>query len=83
MSNLEQKFPPGKKVRVTQIVDRRGKDYRCDTIGEVEGWEDAPTGSWFAHGKDDRYWLKRLKLKKMDGEQTYLVVDSETRLNFI
>jgi len=37
-----------------------------------------PTGSWFARGKDDRLWLKRLRLRKADGEVSLLVVDDGT-----
>jgi len=39
-----------------------------------------PTGSWFARGKDDRLWLKRLRLRKADGETTVLVVDDGTSI---
>jgi hypothetical protein len=33
------------------------------------------TGSWFAHGKDDKVWLDRLELRRDDGELVTLNLD--------
>ncbi|RJP31537.1 MAG: hypothetical protein C4547_15460 [Phycisphaerales bacterium] len=76
---LEQ-FEPGTPVRVIQVVQRRGRPYEAEVVGVVVAWEDQPTGSWHAHGKNDKLWLKRLKLRKVDGELTNLVVDASTRI---
>ncbi len=76
---LEQ-FEPGTPVRVTQVVQRRDQSYEAEVVGVVMAWEDEPTGSWHAHGKNDKLWLKRLKLRKADGEVTKLVVDDSTRI---
>jgi hypothetical protein len=66
---------PGQRVRIQQQVNRREGDW----LGCVEGVvvEVAPhkTGSWFAHGVEDKLWLNRIKLRKPDGEVTLLVVD--------
>ncbi len=74
----ETMFPPGTPVRIKQLLERRGDSYETEVIGVVEAWEDQPTGSWYAHGKNGRLWLKRLKLRKADGEITFLVIDDRT-----
>lgn len=82
-SNIEHlavKFPPGTPVRVTQHVRTRVADYEAETVGLVEAWDALPTGSWHAHGRGDKYWLSRLKLRKADGEITLLVLDDSTRI---
>lgn len=77
---LEAGFPPGTPVRVREVTDRRGEDIIVETIGVVEAWEKLPTGSWYAHGKDGRLWLRRLKLRKADGEISVLVIDEGTSI---
>jgi hypothetical protein len=54
--------------------------FEAEVVGAVEAWEDRPTGSWHAHGKYDKLWLRRLKLRKADGEITLLVIDDATRI---
>ncbi len=76
----EQLFPPGTPVWVKETIDRRGRPIEVETIGVVEDWQDLPTGSWYAHGKNDKLWLKRLKLRKADGETTLLVIDPYTAI---
>lgn len=76
----ESQFPPGTPVCVKETVDRRGQSYEAQVVGVVEAWEELPTGSWYAHGKDNRLWLKRLKLRKVDGEVTLLVIDDRTEI---
>lgn len=78
---FDRQYPPGTPVRITQHVELRGRILEKRTHGVVESWEDLPTGSWFAHGKNDRYWLKRLKLRKSDGEITLLVIDPTTHIS--
>lgn len=73
-------FPPGTPVCVRQTVVRRLQSFDSEVVGVVEGWEDLPTGSWYAHGKNDKLWLMRLKLRKLDGEQTLLVIDDRTEI---
>lgn len=76
----ESMFPPGTPVCVTEIVERRGESYITRVVGVVEAWEQCPTGSWFAHGKNNKLWLARLKLRKVDGELTTLVLDDRTSI---
>ena len=74
----EVAFPPGTPVRVRQITTRRGKPLETEVVGVVVSWEVQPTGSWYAHGKDDKLWLNRLQLRKIDGEIVWLVIDDGT-----
>jgi hypothetical protein len=73
--NCETTFAPGTPVCVTETTFRRGQTIRTQVVGVVDAWESLPTGSWFAHGKKDKLWLKRLRLRKADGEITLLVMD--------
>lgn len=77
---LDAKFPPGTPVCVRQKIDRRGGAMEVEVAGTVVDWVERPTGSWFAHGKHDKLWLKRLVLRKVDGEETLLIVDDSTQI---
>lgn len=76
----EADFPPGTPVCVTETTRRRDDAIETRVIGVVQEWEELPTGSWFARGKDNKLWLKRLRLRKADGEITLLVVDDGTTI---
>lgn len=83
----ETLFPPGTSVRVRQTVRRRSESYVAEVVGVVQAWEQLPTGSWHAHGKpgvpgsnESQLWLKRLKLRKPDGEVSCLVIDDSTAI---
>jgi len=78
MSIVESRFPPGTPVCVREVTRLRDDSYEAETIGVVESWSVKPTGSWYAHGKDKRLWLRRLTLRKPDGELTQIVVDDYT-----
>lgn len=80
MMAYKEQFPVGTPVCIRQIIGRRGKPIETETVGVVEAWEERPTGSWFAHGKNDKLWLTRLKLRKHDGEITLLVIDQHTMI---
>ncbi len=83
----QSRFPPGTPVCVKQTVHRRACSYESEVVGVVEAWEELPTGSWHVHGRKDRHttggrklWLTRLKLRKVDGEVTLLVIDDGTEI---
>ncbi len=80
LSLIESTFPPGTPVCVRQTVMRREGAIEIEIVGVVESWQERPTGSWYAHGRHDRLWLKRLTLRKVDGEVTSLVVDDSTTI---
>jgi len=77
---MESQFPPGTPVCVRQTIERRTQDIETEVIGVVEAWTDEPTGAWYAHGKQHKLWLKRLKLRKSDGELVLLVLDDRTSI---
>lgn len=79
-ARLEQLIPIGTPVCVKHTVHRREHSYQTEVVGVVESWEDLPTGSWFAHGPKDKLWLKRLRLRKADGEITLLNLDDSTEI---
>jgi len=43
--------------------------------GVITRFQQAKTGSWFAHAKDDQLWLDRLELQLDDGELVVLSLD--------
>lgn len=66
---------PGTRVRVTQQLPQRDRAW-ADTIeGVVTRYQQAKTGSWYAHAKDDQLWLDRLELRLDDGELVILNLD--------
>ncbi|MEE9296948.1 MAG: hypothetical protein V3W34_18545 [Phycisphaerae bacterium] len=71
---------PGMKIRVTQRIERRRGPWDTQTVGTILSAEPKATGSWFAHGKNGKYWLVRLELQKDDGEITTLTLDRNTRI---
>jgi hypothetical protein len=78
-----QELEPGMLVRVHQEVDRREGNWANEIVGTVVEVFPAPTGSWHAHGKDDKLWLNRIRLKKPDGEITTLILDDHTRVEVL
>ena len=77
------KLPAGKKIRVSQMIVGRNQRWITRAEGEVVSCEAEPTGSWYAHGKNDRLWLVRVRLRKADGEVTALVLDHNTQVEVL
>ena len=74
--SLEAQIPaPGTRVRVTQQIARRDTAWTNTIEGVIVRFQQAQTGSWFAHAKDDKLWLVRLELRLDDGEVTILNLD--------
>ena len=71
---------PGMKVKVTQQIAARHYAWTTEVIGTVLEYSQKETGSWYAHAKDDRLWLDRLKLQKEDGELMTLNLDEYTHI---
>lgn len=69
---------PSQRVRVIQTIRMREGDWHSGVEGEVVSVASKPTGSWFAHGKDDKLWLTRLRIRKDDGELVDLVLDRDS-----
>jgi len=72
---IREKLVAGAKVKVTQQIAARDYTWTSETAGTIVSYDQQPTGSWFAHSKDDRLWLDRLTLRKPDGEIITLNLD--------
>ncbi len=79
-AELRNQLKPGAQVKVTQQIAARDHTLVSEIRGTVTEYEQKPTGSWFAHSKDDRLWLDRLTLRKDDGELTTLNLDAASHV---
>lgn len=77
--NAPPTYTPGLRVRVTQQVprlERPGGGTMTTTFeGTIVNFEQAKTGSWYAHSRDGKLWLDRLTIKKADGEMVVCNLD--------
>jgi hypothetical protein len=71
-------YQPGKRIRVTQQIAQRDQTWTQSVEGVITRYQQARTGSWFAHAKDDQLWLDRLELRLDDGELVTLNLDQYT-----
>ena len=78
MNPSPNRLAPGTRVTVTQQVQKRR--WTTEVTGTVLAFEQRKTGSWFAHGKDDKLWLDRLVLEKDDGEIVTVNLDRYSHL---
>lgn len=77
---LRNQLKPGARVKVTQQIAARNYTLTSEIRGTVTAYEQKPTGSWFAHSKDDLLWLDRLTIRKDDGEITTLNLDAASHI---
>jgi hypothetical protein len=77
---IRNQLKPGARVKVTQQIAARDYTLTSEVRGTVTAYEQKPTGSWYAHSKDDKLWLDRLTLRKDDGEITTLNLDAASRV---
>ena len=66
---------PGTRIRVTQQMPQTHTVWSTALEGTVVRWRQARTGSWYAHGRDDKLWLDRLELRRPGGEMVTLNLD--------
>ncbi len=74
---------PGQRIRVVQTIDRREGDWKAEIIGTIVSVENRKTESWYAHSKDNKYWLLRVHLRKDDGEESLLNLDGRTEVELL
>ncbi len=80
----EPTIQPGVRVRVTQQTPRaRGDAWRTTVEGTVEAYGQEKSGSWFAHAKDDKVWVDRIRVRKDDGEIVVMNLDQYSRVEVI
>ena len=75
MAILAKLLSPGSRVKVTQQLPHRDKVWTNSVEGQVTRYQQAKTGSWFAHAKDDQLWIDRLELLLDDVEIGLLNLD--------
>lgn len=78
-----QECKPGQRVRITQEIERREGNWNKHVEGVVHEIKLQKTGSWYAHGKDDKLWLCRVTLRKPDGELSKLTIDPLTEIELL
>lgn len=71
----DKTIKPGQRIRVRHTIRRREGHWRGEVEGVVESVELKKTGSWYAHSEDNKYWLRRITLRKDDGELTMISLD--------
>lgn len=84
---MPPRYIPGQRVRVTQQVvraDRPNGGTMTTTVeGTVVSFDQQKTGSWFAHSKDHKLWLDRLRIRKDDGELVTLNLDQNSNIEIV
>lgn len=73
-------YTSGMRVRVTQQIPFGTRAARSTVEGVIRRFGQQKTGSWFAHGRDDKLWLDRLELVKDDGEVVVCNLDQYSRV---
>jgi hypothetical protein len=68
-------YQPGQRIRVTQQIPWGSKTVTTTVEGVIRRFGQQKTGSWFAHGRDDKLWLDRVELVKDDGEIAIINLD--------
>jgi hypothetical protein len=77
------KLAPGDRIRVTERLVTLDQTWVTQVEGNVISARPETTGSWFAHGKDDKLWLLRVRLRKPDGEISTLNIDQNTEIEIL
>lgn len=80
MQISSDEYTPGTRVRVTQQMSFGAKQMHTTFEGVIVRYGQQKTGSWFAHGRDDKLWLDRLELVKDDGERVICNLDQYSRV---
>jgi hypothetical protein len=81
--SVRKQLRPGVRVKVTQQIAARDYTLTSEIRGTILDYEQKTTGSWFAHSKDDKLWLDRLRLRKEDGELTTLNLDAFSHIEIL
>ena len=80
---IRKNLRPGVRVKVTQQIPARDYTWTTGVSGTVVGYEQKQTGSWFAHSKNDKLWLDRLKIRRDDGELMTLNLDDYSHIEVV
>jgi hypothetical protein len=66
-----------------QGITARSGPWETQVEGQVLTDSREPTGSWYAHGKGDHLWLRRLRIRKRDGEIADLILDGNSSVTVL
>ncbi len=81
--NTRKLLVPGARVRVTQQIAARHYSLPAVVEGTLVSYSQKPTGSWYAHSRDDKLWLDRVVLRKDDGEISTLNLDDYANVEIV
>ena len=83
--SIRQQLVPGARVSVLQQFGHRdpAKAWTNRITGTILEYMQKPTGSWFAHSKNDKLWLDRLKIRRDDGELITLNLDEYSHIEVV
>ncbi len=79
----EPEFPPGTRIRVTQMVRVGHRRWQAQVEGIVVSESVRPVGGIEMGGKASYCRQKTLELLRDDGELTEIAVDGETKIQTI
>ena len=83
VDDIRKLLVPGVKVRITQQIAARHYAWASIIEGVIVSFQQKPTGSWFAHSRDDKLWLDRMELRKADGELSVLNLDDYSNVEIV
>lgn len=83
VQDIRKQLIPGTKVRITQQIAARHYSWAQPVEGIVVSFQQRPTGSWFAHSRDDKLWLDRVEVRKADGELSVLNLDDYSNIEIL
>ncbi|MBU0638385.1 MAG: hypothetical protein KKB50_05925 [Planctomycetes bacterium] len=70
----------GQRVRICRPIERRAGAWHNAVTGVIRSIHTEKTGSWYAHGKHGKLWLRRVLVEKPDGESTLITIDPLTTI---
>lgn len=79
----QDQLTAGTRVRITQRVPRQSGEMSITVEGTVVSVGQGKTGSWFAHGKDNKVWLDRVELRRDDGERIVMNLDQYSKVDVV
>ena len=82
-TDLRKQLLPGTRVRITQQIAARNYSLASVIEGTVVSYGQRTTGSWYAHSRDDKLWLDRVELRKIDGEVSVLNLDDYSQVEIL
>ena len=82
-TDLRKQLLPGIRIRVTQQIAVRQYSMASVVEGILVRYEQCPTGSWYAHSRDDKLWLDRVEIRKDSGEVSVLNLDDYSQVEIL